>query len=142
MSSDRSLDYEQFDSEYRRVLEAAGRGAGDAELRTEIERLRGLSEELGDPADRTEAGFDIQMLEDILSAPPQEPASPAVEAANQAYVEAVREGGTPAERIERVQRGIEEISRIAVQAEPDDQPSIYGLNESLYMLVGALQADE
>jgi hypothetical protein len=73
-----------------------------------------------------------------VSAPPAEPVSPTVEAANQLYVEAAREGGTPTERIERVQRGIEEIGRIADQADPDDQPSIYGLNESLYMLVSAL----
>lgn len=135
------MEFEQFDVEYRRVLEAVERGVGAIELRPEIERLRNLSGELTDPADRADAGHDLEMLEDLLATPPAEPVSPVLAAANQAYADAVREGGTQAERIERVQRGIEELGRIADRADPDDRTSIYGLNESLYMLVSALQAD-
>ena len=133
------MDYEQFDEAYQRVFEAAKRGVEAARLRPEIERLRSLAGQLNDAADRADAGHDIEMLEDLVATPPAQPVSPALEAANQAYAVAVREGGTPVERIQRVQRGIEELSRLVAQADPDDQTSIRGLNESLYSLASALQ---
>lgn len=135
------MEFEDFDVEYRRVLEAVKRGSGTAELGPAVERLHALAAELTDPADRADAGHDLEMLKDILGAEPAQPRSAVLEAANQAYAAAARDGGTPVERIERVQQGIEELGRLADQADPDDQTSIYGLNESLHTLASALRSD-
>ncbi|GAB2665487.1 hypothetical protein [Kribbella swartbergensis] len=135
------MEFDEFDGEYRRVLEAVRGGAGAEEVRPEIERLRRLSRELTDPADRADGGHDLRMLEDLLAAPSAVPASPTLEAANEAYAEAVREDGTPSERIDRVQHGIDRLNQLATQATPDDQTAIHSLNESLHLLLGALGPD-
>jgi hypothetical protein len=51
----------------------------------------------------------------------------------------VTDGGTLEQRITRAEKGIEEIDRIADAADPEEQLSIGNLDESLYMLVGALK---
>ncbi|MFC5267415.1 hypothetical protein ACFPJ1_35320 [Kribbella qitaiheensis] len=56
-----------------------------------------------------------------------------------AYSAAVSDKGTLEQRIARAEKGIEEIDRIADEADPEEQLSIGSLNESLYMLVGALK---
>jgi hypothetical protein len=135
------MNFEQFDVEFRRVLEAVESGAADAELSVEIERLRGLAGQIADPADRKDAGHDIEMIEDILATPPSEPVSAVMQAARRAYAEAVRYDGTPEERIERVQHGIDELDLLAGQADEEDRASIYGLNESLYLLISGLRTE-
>ena len=48
------MNYEQFDAEYRRVLDAADQLSTPA-LAAEIERLRGLAGSLTDPSARRDA---------------------------------------------------------------------------------------
>jgi hypothetical protein len=133
------VDYEQFDGEFRRVLDAVTEGVEDRELRVRVGELRGMAEAIADAEDRKSAGFDIQMLEDILDSPPAAPVSEVMQAVNAAYRLAVQYDGTPAERVGRVERGIEELSRLAQGADEDDRDQIYGLSESLYMLLSALR---
>ena len=108
-------------------------------MRVRVGELWGMAEAIADAGDRKAAGFDIQMLEDIVDAPSAEPVSVVMQAMNAAYRLAVRYDGTSAERIKRVRRGIDELGRHAQGADPDDQEQIYGLNESLCMLLSALQ---
>jgi hypothetical protein len=64
-----------------------------------------MAEAIADAGDQKAAGFDIQVLEDIVDAPSAEPVSEVIQAVNAAYRLAVRYDGTSAERIKLVQRG-------------------------------------
>jgi hypothetical protein len=59
------MDYDQFDAEYGRVLDAA-RTLDAAALAGEVERLRHLAATLGEPADREDAGLLLASLDDAL----------------------------------------------------------------------------
>ncbi|MFC5267418.1 hypothetical protein ACFPJ1_35335 [Kribbella qitaiheensis] len=133
------MDYDQFDAEYQRVVEAAQSDLSTEALRVEVQRLRQLSAQVEDPDDREEAGHAVAMLENVLSTDPGPPPSEAVLAANQAYADATSSDGTPAERIARAEAGITEIARIARTADPEEESSILQFNESLHMLIGALE---
>ncbi|WP_432944109.1 hypothetical protein ACQPXM_01975 [Kribbella sp. CA-253562] len=61
------MDYDQFDTEYRRVSEAARTGASDTVLAAELARLRTLAAAITDPADRADAEHDIAGLADVLA---------------------------------------------------------------------------
>jgi hypothetical protein len=136
------MDYQQFDAEYRKVLEASKAGLSTAGLQAEIDRLRSLVDSIEDSADRQDATDDLTILDDLVTrddAP--QPYSAARTEAFAAYQAATSKEGTPAERIARAERGIEEIERIAEAADPAESESIAGVTESLYMLIGALRSD-
>jgi len=135
------MDYDQFDAEYQRVVEASNAGLSAEGLRAEIERLRQLSEGIDDPTDRESAGHDIAILEDLVAHDDDPPPSPTMVEAFKAYKAAVLDEGTAEERIARAEKGIEEIERIADSAGPEDELSIGGMTESLHMLIGALRPD-
>jgi hypothetical protein len=133
------MEYEQFYTEYERVVEAAITGLGLEALTVEVRRLRLLADGVVDLDDRGEAGHVVAMLERVLTLEPGPAPSAAVLAANEAYSRATASDGTAAERIARAEAGIEEIGRIARAADPDKQSDIRQMNESLYTLVGALK---
>jgi hypothetical protein len=134
------MDYEQFQAEYRQVLDGASE-LSTAALAAEIDRLRGLAAQLSDPVDRRDADSAVASLDDVLSVDELPPSSPAVIEAERVHSIAIADGGTPEERIARARAGMAEISRIAASADPADQTGILELNESLYMLVLALKPD-
>ncbi|WBQ05085.1 hypothetical protein [Kribbella sp. CA-293567] len=136
------MNYQQFDAEYRQVLEASKAGLSTAGLQAEIDRLRALVDGIEDPADRQDAADDIAMLDDLVTRDDTpRPRSVARSEAFAAYQAATSKEGTPAERIARAERGIEEIERIVAAADPAESDSIAGLTESLHMLIGALRSD-
>jgi hypothetical protein len=133
------MEYEQFYAEYARVVEAVMAGLSLEPLTVEVGRLRQLADGVDDLADREEAGHAGAMLESVLALEPGPAPSAAVLAADEAYSRATASDGTAAERIARAEAGIEEIGRIAMTADPDEQSDIRQLNESLHLLVGALK---
>lgn len=135
------MDYERFDVEYRRVLDAAAK-LSTAALAGEIDRLRGLAAQITDPIDRRDAGNDIATLGDVLVASDDmPPSSAAAIEAERVHSLAIADGGTPEERIARAEAGMAEISRIAASADPSERAGIVELNESLYLLVLPLRPD-
>jgi hypothetical protein len=134
------MDYEQFDAEYRRVLEAAGAGENSAALAAEIVRLRALAGTLADAADRRDAGDRITTIEDVLSYD-SESLSAAMGEAIRVLGVAGADEGTPAERVRRARAGMDEIARISAGADRDEQAAILEMNESLAMLIDALESD-
>ena len=132
------MEYQEFEIEFSRVFDAAGSGLSTDELRAETERLRTLVDRMPE-GDRERAGWDIAMLDDLLEHEDGPPPSAEMIEALKAYSAAVSDEGTLAQRITRAEKGIEEIDRIADEADPEEQLSIGSLNESLHMLVGALK---
>jgi hypothetical protein len=134
------MDHEQFDAEYRRVLEAAGAGEDSATLAAEVVRLRALAGTLTDAADRRDAGDRIATIEDVLSYDSQSLSAAMGEAIRVLGV-AGADGGTRAERVQRAKAGMDEIARLSAGADRAEQAAILELNESLAMLIDALESD-
>ncbi|MEV8377034.1 hypothetical protein AB0P21_30110 [Kribbella sp. NPDC056861] len=134
------MDYDQFDIEFRRVHKAAGGGMSKKLLQAQIGRLRRLAETIEDPRARENAGYDIAMLDDLLAHDEDPPQSALMTEAFDVYRKAAANSGSTADRIARVEAGIEDIEHIADRAPVDEQLSIGSLNESLYMLISALRA--
>jgi hypothetical protein len=133
------VDFDQFDVEYSRTLDAAGT-MDSAILAAEIVRLRALADTLADPADRGDAANLIATLEDVL-AYDTEPLSIPMAEAIRVLAAAGADDGTPAERVERAKAGMDEIARIAAAADRDEQAAILDMNESLAMLIDALEPE-
>jgi hypothetical protein len=134
------MEYDDFDVEYRRVLDGAAGLSAEA-LAAEIDRLRGLAAQITDPADRRDADNEIASLASVLSVGDLPLSSPAEIEAGRVHSRAIADGGTPEERIARAQAGMAEISRIAAAADPAERAGIIELNESLAMLVLALNPE-
>jgi hypothetical protein len=135
------VEYDEFDAEYNRVVEAVKAGLSTVALVAEIERLRALADGIDDESGRKDAGYDLAVLEDLLAHDDAEQPSEVTKQARAAYAEATRYDGTAAERIARAEAGIEKLGRIAAGADPEEREAITGLNESLDMLIGALRPD-
>jgi hypothetical protein len=134
------MEYDDFDVEYRRVLDGAAGLSAEA-LAAEIDRLRGLAAQITDPADRRDADNEIASLASVLSVGDLPLSSSAEIEAGRVHSRAIADGGTPEERIARAQAGMAEISRIAAAADPAERAGIIELNESLAMLVLALKPE-
>jgi|tagenome__1003787_1003787.scaffolds.fasta_scaffold20836298_2 hypothetical protein len=130
------MTYDEFEAEYRRVVEML---RGDRSgLTAAVERLRELAAGIEDESDRDEAGWDIVALEDAVASS-TEPPSEIMLQARAAYAEADRNDGTAAERLARAEEGVRALSHLAAAASPQEQAAIGALTESLEMLIGALQ---
>ena len=133
------MDFDQFDVDYSRTIDAAGT-MDSAALAAEIVRLRVLADTLTDPADRRDAANLIATLEDVLSYDTEPLSTPMAEAIR-VLAAAGTVDGTPAERVERAKAGMAEIARISAAADRDEQAAILDMNESLAMLIDALEPD-
>jgi hypothetical protein len=131
------MDYDGFDAEYGRVLEAAG-SLEPAVLAVEVERLRALADSVQPPADQEAARLLMTSLDSALGNE-QPPISDAMAAAIRVHRQARTAQGTADERIEQLRTGIAEIGRIAATADADEQGRILDLNESLSMLLESVQ---
>ena len=133
------MDYDAFDVELRRVLDAAtARSLDEATLAAEVDRLRGLANLVEPAADRKLAGSHLTSLERALSYEPP-PLSDELAEAIRVQSRAQSAEGTPAQRIEHLSAAIAEIGRIADAASPADHPRILDLNEPLSILLESLR---
>jgi hypothetical protein len=136
------MDYGQFRAEYDPVFDILDAEKLPPWLPGAVTRLKELAATIDDPAARRSAENDIASLEDVLAEGSDgPPISPAMMEAIRIHSEAGANHGTPAERIARAEAGMAAIGRIAEAAPPTEQASILDLNESLYMLILALEPD-
>jgi hypothetical protein len=136
------MDYEEFQADYDRVLDTSDK-VPLPELAASIERLRGLAQTFTDPDERFSAENDVATLEGIYAygvEDEEDPLSAAMTAAGRVQSLAAANDGTTAERIARLEAGMEEIGRIADSADPSEKGAILDYNESLYMLKTALES--
>jgi hypothetical protein len=136
------MDYEEFQADYDRVLDTSDK-VPLPELAASIERLRGLAQTFTDPDERFSAENDVATLEGIYAygvEDEEDPLSAAMTAAGRVQSLAAANDGTLAERIARLEAGMEEIGRIADSADPSEKGAILDYNESLYMLKTALES--
>ncbi|MEI8406819.1 MULTISPECIES: hypothetical protein [unclassified Kribbella] len=131
------MDYDGFDAEYGRVLEAAG-SLDLVALALEVERLRTLVETVHPVADQEAARMLMISLDSALSSE-QPPLSDAMSEALRVHRQARTAQGSADERMEGLHAAIAEIGRIADTAEPAEHGRILDLNESLSMLLESLQ---
>jgi hypothetical protein len=134
------MNFEQFEADYQRVFDSV-ESQPAAHFAPEIARLKALAADLEDVRERTEAENLIADLEGVLEYD-AEPLSPAMAEAVRAHAIADAATGTPAERIARLEAGMEEIARIAATAEPAEQAAILEMNESLYLLIASFEPSE
>jgi len=133
-----------FDAVQQACLEARLNVDG---LAAEVDRLTLLRDEVELRSDREQAATDLASLSDLLeivrrTAPP--PASPEYEMAfreaSAVMAEANGPDGSVAERVQRIQRAIMKISKIADRVnDPGERFTLLKLNEPLAMLASALQ---
>ncbi|TCN39347.1 hypothetical protein EV644_107319 [Kribbella orskensis] len=135
------MDYEQFKAEYKQVFDAIDGDRPSADFAPDVARLKALAATIEDPANRRSAENRIATIEDVLSYGDGPPLSPAMAQAIRVHAAASAAGGTPQERIARAEAGMAEIGRIAEAAGPGEEASIMNMNESLYMLVLALEPE-
>jgi hypothetical protein len=136
------MDYEEFQADYDRVLDTSDQ-VPLPELAASIERLKTVAQILTDPKQRINAENDIATLEGIYAygvEDEEDPLSAAMTAAGRVQSRAAANDGTTAERIARLEAGMEEIGRIADTADPSEKGAILDYNESLYMLRTALES--
>ncbi|WP_020388569.1 hypothetical protein [Kribbella catacumbae] len=133
------MNFEQFEVEYQLVFDSV-ESQSAAHFAPDVARLKAYASTLEDVRERTEAENLIADLEGVLEYD-AEPLSPAMVEAIRAHARADSAVGTPVERIARLEAGMEEIARIAEGAEPAEQASILEMNESLYMLIMALEPE-
>ncbi|MEV8377033.1 hypothetical protein AB0P21_30105 [Kribbella sp. NPDC056861] len=134
------MDYDEFKADYQRVFDSidnqpAGHFAPD------LARLKAKAAAIESPKDRRTAENQIATIEDVLAYDDEPPLSPAMADAIRAHTRASAGDGTNQERIARAEAGMAEIGRIAEAADPAEQASILTMNESLYMLIMALEPD-
>ncbi|WP_329483073.1 hypothetical protein OG555_12865 [Kribbella sp. NBC_01484] len=133
------MDYDAFDVELRRVLDAAtARSLDEATLAAEVDRLRELATLVEPAADRRLAGSHLMSLEQALSYEPP-PLSDELAEAIRVQSRAQSADGAPTERIEHLTAAIAQIGRIADAASPADHPRILDLNEPLSILLESLR---
>jgi hypothetical protein len=135
------MGYEEFRADYERVLDTSDQ-VPLPELAASIARLKGLAGTLADPGQRFSARNSIASLEDIYAdgvEDEQNPVSAAMTEASRVSSRAASDAGTTAERVARLDAGMDEIGRIAETADPSEQAAILNLNESLEMLRTALE---
>jgi hypothetical protein len=136
------MDYGRFRAEYDPVFDMLDAEKLPAWLPGAVTHLKELAATIDDPAARRSAENDIADLEGVLSESADgPPISPAMMQAIRIHSEANANHGTPADRIARAEAGMAEISRIADAAPRAEQAAILDLNESLYMLILALEPD-
>ena len=131
------MDYDGFDAEYGRVLDAAG-SLEPAQLAVEVERLRALAESVQPPEDQEAARLLMTSLDSALGTE-RPPISDELAEALRVHRQARTAQGTADERIEQLRAGIAEIGRIAATADAGEQGHILDLNESLSMLLESVQ---
>ena len=136
------MDYGRFRAEYDPVFDMLDAEKLPAWLPGAVTHLKELAATIDDPAARRSTENDIAALGDVLTDEPDgPPISPALLEAIRIHSEAGASRGTPAERIIRAEAAMTPIGRIPDEAPPTEQPTILDLNESLYMLILALQSD-
>jgi len=133
-----------FDAVQQACLEARLNVDG---LAAEVDRLTVLRDQVELRSDREQAASDVASLADLLemarrTAPP--PASPEYEKAYQeasaVMAEANGPDGSVAERVQRIQRAIKKIGKLADRVDdPGERFNLLKLAEPLAMLASSLQ---
>ncbi|MFI5732613.1 hypothetical protein ACIA49_21015 [Kribbella sp. NPDC051587] len=139
------MDYEQFKVESEKVWDVLDEKVLPPTLPDDIARLKELAATIEDPKERWRAEGRIESIEGILregEQGKQEPWSDAMNEAIRVHLEATTdESGTVAERVARLDAAMVAIGRIADTAPPDEAYAIVEMNESLHMLMTALDPD-
>ena len=134
------MDYAEFEVEYKRVYEAILSGRRDRDLSADAARLAALAAQIDDEDDREDAYLQVSVVESAAARAPAEPPSEIIVQAREVYAEASRDDGTDAERLVRVEEGIQALMRIET-ATPEEEGAIGSMEHVLRMLAGALRHD-
>lgn len=134
------MEYAEFEAEYKRVSDLLMNGRRDQIQPADIARLRALAAQIDDEDDREDAYLQVSVVESAAARAPAEPPSEIIVQAREVYAEASRDDGTDAERLVRVEEGIQALMRIET-ATPEEEGAIGSMEHVLRMLAGALRHD-
>lgn len=137
------MRYDDFRRQYDAVMQAAVDARLDIDgLTNSLIRLAGMRDHLATVDERRRATGDLVQMQEILLAAQETPHlnSPVFTEASTVLTEAIRDHGTPDERIERAQAGLERIRAIADRAfSAAERNDILQLAGSLEARIAALQ---
>lgn len=133
------MDFDTFDD---RLLELADslRGADEATVAAEAERMKELAEQIPDEQDRQLALIRVGKLDELIHGP-KAPASPEYARASSLLAQVLRKQGTVAERIAHAERVKTEIAELSKQAPPRESMTILRLNSTIVRWIERLQND-
>jgi len=136
------MEYRDFDTERRRIVQGWGREITDpAELTAAAARLREQAATIERDKDREKAFRYLEGLDEFvaLALDPQ-PESEAVWAANDVMQRTLQVTGTPAERRARIEAAMDEIARISAAAPTvGEQDAALEMNGTLAELLEVLE---
>lgn len=133
------MDFETFDDQLIELADSL-RGADEATVAAETERMTALAEQLPDERDRRLALIRVGKLPELIHGP-QAPTSPEFARASSLLAQVLREQGTAAERIAHAQRVKSEIAELSKQAPPRESRTILRLNSTIVRWIERLQKD-
>lgn len=141
------MDYGEFHAAHQEVQEKITAGQLTPEnLKDEIRRLTEMRDGIADDLDRLEADNDLEPIRDLLvmaEALPARPVSEAQADAMAASAEALKDDGTPRQRVRRLQKGMRQIQRIARRVDdPGEQSAVLQQTEPLRRHLEVLQSPD
>ncbi|HEY3559578.1 MAG TPA: hypothetical protein VGL05_19050 [Kribbella sp.] len=127
------VDYDAVDEQVRE-LSSSLRGADEATVSAEVERLRALAEQIEDEQSRRLALIRAEKLPQLIRGP-QPGTSPQYWRAASLVTQVINDKGTPAEQIDHAERAITEIGTLARAAPEREFRTILRMNSTLKRLI-------
>ncbi|MFD7160247.1 hypothetical protein ACFV9C_37050 [Kribbella sp. NPDC059898] len=131
------VDYDAVNAQVKSLAESL-RGADDATVSAEMERLERLAEQIADEASRTMALIRVRKLPELINGP-KAPTSPEFWRASTLLAQVLVDKGTPAERIAHAERVKREIGELSRQAPVRESMTVLRLNSTLARLIERLR---
>jgi len=135
------VNYDEFNTEYTRVLDKIQRGeCGAAALAAHVVRLRKATEGIGDPAERSQIASDLDTLGQMLDVSRLSNDREDVwTITSDALRRATSGEGSTADRIARVEESIAEITAVA-ERNPDERDALLQSTGTLRTLHTSLKS--
>jgi hypothetical protein len=131
------VTYEAVSTEVNSLVDSL-RGADEATVSAEMQRLEELAEQIADEGSRRTALIRVRKLPALLEGP-KAPSSPEFQRASALLAQVLVDKGTPVERIAHAERVKREIGELSRQAPPRESMTILRLNSTLARLIERLR---
>ncbi|MGW6200642.1 hypothetical protein ACWF0M_31155 [Kribbella sp. NPDC055110] len=133
------VDFDAVDGQIRE-LSASLRGADEAAVSAEVERLKALAEQIADERSRRLALIRVEKLPALIRGP-QPGTSPQYWRAASVVAQAISDKGSAGERIAHAERAKAEVAELSRQAPRRESMTILRMNSSLVRLIQRLRLE-
>ena len=133
------VDFDAVDGQIRELSKSL-RGADEATVSAEVERLKALAEQIADERSRRLALIRVEKLPQLIRGP-RPGTSPEYWRAARLVTDVVNGKGSAAERIAHAERAKTEIAELSRQAPQRESMTILRMNSSLVRLIQRLRSE-